>query len=181
MKLPVRLIAFGLVAALLLPVLAFRDVNAQQALTEEQLQRISANCQAAKTTLNQLHASDALLRVNRGQIYESMSAKLMDNFNNRLTSNSLDAKGLVAVTTSYKNALATFRLDYQAYERQLAAAIKVDCDKEPAQFHAAVEDAREKRSKVHTDVVRLHQYIDDYRTTVNDFYLNFQRVAGDNS
>lgn len=178
MKLPTRLIIFGIVASALVLAVASSSVNAQGTLTDEQLRRISANCLSAKSTLNQLHASDALLRVNRGQLYESIGAKLMNNFNSRLTSNNLDAKGLLLVTTSYRTALETFRSDYQAYERQLSVAIRTDCDKEPAAFHLAVEDAREKRAKVHTDVVRLHQYIDDYRSAVNDFFLNYERVNG---
>lgn len=178
MKLPIRLIVIGLIAAVLLPIITIGTAEAQSTLTNEQLQRISANCSAAKTTLNQLHASDALLRVNRGQIYELMSTRLMNNFNARLTSNNLDAKGLQVVTTSYKTALDTFRSDYQAYERQLSTAIRVDCDKQPAEFHYAVQDAREKRAKVHQDVIRLHQYIDDYRSAVNDFYINYERTTG---
>jgi hypothetical protein len=179
MKLPVRLIALGFVAAVLLSAVSFKGASAQSDLTDDQLQRISANCLSIKNTLNQLHASDALLRVNRGQIYESMGTKLMDRFNGRLTSNSLDAVGTIAVTNSYRSALDTFRSDYQLYERQLSAAIKIDCDKQPGAFHNAIEDARTKRNKVHTDVGRLHQYIDDYRSAVNDFLINFERTSGD--
>jgi hypothetical protein len=102
----------------------------------------------------------------------------MDRFNARLNSNNLDATATEAVTGSYRSALATFRTDYQAYERQLSATIRVDCDQQPADFHAALEDARSKRQKLHTDVVRLHQYIDDYRSAVNDFFINFQRLTG---
>lgn len=178
MKLPSRLIVFGFIASLLMLGVVSTSASAQTTLTDEQLRRISANCLSAKSTLNQLHASDALLRVNRGQLYEAIGAKLMNNFNNRLTSNNLDAKGLLLVTTNYQTALTTFRSDYQAYERQLAAAIRIDCDKEPLAFHLAVEDARDKRAKVHVDVVRLHQYIDDYRSAVNDFYINFERTGG---
>lgn len=179
MKSSARLITIGLIAALLLPILTYSNANAQVSLTDDQIQRIKANCLTAKSTLNQLHASDALLRVNRGQIYESMSARLMNSFNGRLESNNLDTRGLTLVTNSYKGALESFRLDYQAYERQLSAAIKIDCTKEPVEFHEAVLDAREKRTKVHNDVIRLHQYIDDYRSAVNDFMINFERVSGD--
>jgi hypothetical protein len=108
-----------------------------------------------------------------------MATKLMDRFNSRLTSNDLDAVGTIAVTNSYRTALTTFRTDYQAYERQLSASIKVDCTQQPAEFHAAIENAREKRSTVHKDVIKLHQYIDDYRSAVNDFFINFERVTGD--
>lgn len=166
-------------ATLFLSIAGFTSTSAQATLTDEQLDRISANCLSIKNSLNQLHASDALLRVNRGQIYEAMSTKLMDRFNSRLSSNSLDATGTTAVTNSYRSALATFRLDYQAYERQLSAAIKIDCNQKPAEFHNAIDDARTKRDKVHTDVIRLHLYIDDYRSAVNDFFINFQRVSGE--
>lgn len=178
MRIQKRLMIVGVVATLFLSIAGFTATSAQSILSDEQLQRISNNCVSIKNTLNQLHATDALLRVNRGQVYEAMSTKLMDRFNSRLTSNNLDAVGTTAVTNSYKNALATFRTDYQAYERQLSAAIKIDCDQKPAEFHAATQDAREKRDKVHQDVIRLHQYIDDYRSAVNDFLINFERVTG---
>lgn len=181
MKQVKRLVIFGFVVSVLLPILTVNKVEAQAFLTDDQLARIVVNCTSAKSTLNQLHASDALLRVNRGQMYEALGSRLMNNFNIRLTSNSLDAKGLLLVTTNYRAALETFRSSYQAYEIQLSAAIKVDCAKQPAAFYVATEDAREKRAKVHEDVVKLHQYIDDYRAAVNDFFINFERVTGDNS
>jgi hypothetical protein len=179
MKTSVRFAILGAVVTLFVSIVGLTTASAQTSLTSEQLDRISANCLSIKNTLNQLHASDALLRVNRGQIYEAMSTKLMDRFNTRLSSNSLDASGTTAVTTSYRTALATFRTDYQAYERQLSTAIKIDCSEKPAEFHVAIEDARSKRDKVHDDVIRLHRYIDDYRRAVNDFYINFQRVSGE--
>lgn len=176
MKPLARLTAVIIFFATLLSVVHFTSVQAQAQLTTEQKQRISANCLSIKNSLNQLHASDALLRVNRGQLYEAIGTRLMNNFNTRLTSNSLDARGLLVVTTSYKNALDTFRADYQSYERQLSALIKIDCQAEPAEFHENLEDARLKRTKVHEGIVRLNQYIDDYRAAANDFLVNFERV-----
>lgn len=179
MRMPARLLIIGVIATVFLSMIGVRSVSAQATLTDQQLGQISANCLSIKNVLNQLHANDALLRVNRGQIYEAMSTKLMERFNARLNSNNLDSTGTQAVTNSYRAALATFRADYQAYERQLSAAIRVDCDQHPADFHAAIEDARTKRAKVHTDVIRLHQYIDDYRSAVSDFLINFERVSGE--
>lgn len=179
MNIRARLVVFGMIAALLLSVLVIKDGSAAS-LSDEQLGRISANCLSIKSSLNQLHASDALLRVNRGQQYESVGSKLMGNFNNRLGSNGFDNKGLIAVTDSYQVALTNFRSDYQSYEHQLATAIRIDCTKEPELFHNALVDARVKRAQLHTDVVRLHQYIDDYRASVSDFILNFERVTGKN-
>lgn len=151
------------------------NVMAQSALTDEQRDRIKFNCVQIKNTLNQLKVSDALLRVNRGQHYESISGKLMDRFNTRVSNNGLDSQGLLSVKTSYDNALNTFREHYTAYERQLLTATRIDCTKDPDGFHLAIENARTKRGIVHDDVLKLNALIDDYRATVNDFKTNFQR------
>ena len=68
-------------------------------MTDEHIARIRANCVDAQKTLFQIHASDAGLRVNRGQIYESMSTKLMAPFNIRLVLNRIDAANLVTTAS----------------------------------------------------------------------------------
>lgn len=156
---------------------AFVRAQSPPALTDAQKARIASTCVSIKSSLNQLHASDALLRVNRGQIYESLASKLMDRFNDRLGSNSLDNKAMLTVTGSYRTQLNTFRSDYISYEQKLAAALTIDCTTKPAEFHTAVQEARTLRSTVHGDVVKLHQQIDDYRSSVGDFLLNYERVA----
>ena len=177
MKKRILLIVLSVVTASSLSLTLLQNTHAAD-LTAEQIGRIRANCTSIMGSLNQLHASDALLRVNRGQIYETLGTKLMNNFNSRLSNNSLDNKGLVVVTNSYQTALAKFRTDYQTYEQQLSAAIRIDCTKSPSEFHASIELAREKRAIVRTSIVRLNQYIDDYRSAINDFMLNFERVTG---
>jgi len=146
-------------------------------LTDEQLSQIRNNCTTTKSTLSQLHASDALLRVNRGQIYESIASKLMDPFNAQLGSNRLDSRATSAVTSSYRSTLDTFRNDYRLYEEKLSSAIRIDCATQPELFYVTIEQARSYRQKVHEDVLKLHRYIDDYRSAVGDFLVNFERVS----
>jgi hypothetical protein len=64
---------------------------------------------------------------------------------------------------------ATFISDYKTYEEQLTTAINTDCQKQPEAFYTAIELARVQRAKVHVDVTKLHQYIDDYDTVLNVF------------
>jgi len=149
----------------------------QAALTDEQLAKIQTNCVTIKNTLSQLHASDALLRVNRGQMYESMASKLMDTFNNRLSANRLDTRATATVTSTYRGLLDTFRQNYKLYEQKVTEAIRTDCTKDPQRFHTIVTQARELRTTVHGDVQRLHRSIDDYRNAVTDFKLNFERES----
>ncbi|MGV9001420.1 MAG: hypothetical protein ACOH18_00465 [Candidatus Saccharimonadaceae bacterium] len=146
-------------------------------LTPEQVQQIKANCVSIKNSLNQLHASDALLRVNRGQVYESVASRLMDNFNSRLGINSLDNKAMTTVTTNYRSELNNFRSDYIAYEQKLSAALRVDCVSQPNSFYDTVQEARKLRATVNSDVLKLHRLIDDYRSSVGDFLLNYERLS----
>lgn len=146
-------------------------------LTQEQEDRIRANCITMKAAVNQLHASDALLRVNRGQIYESMASNLMDRFNTRLASNDLDNRGMITVSTNYRTALSTFRENYITYEQKLSQTLRIDCVEQPAAFYRATQEARTLRAVVHDDVQQLHEYIDDYRSAVNGFYINYERLS----
>lgn len=166
-------------AALLVVVVASSAIRAQSfdVLTDDQRTKISANCVVIKNSLEQLHASDALLRVNRGQVYESLATNLMEPFNTRLSSNRLDNGAMTTVTDQYRTALTKFRTDYIAYEQKLAEAIKIDCSSQPDKFHEAIVSARTLRATVHADVQKLHRSIDDYRLSVGDFLLNYERVS----
>jgi len=174
-----RIASLAIIAILSIGVLVpLASVDAQaEDLSPEQMAHIKTNCVSIRSSVSQLHATDALLRVNRGQVYESMASKLMDNFNSRLAGNSLDNKAMVTVTTSYRSALSAFRSDYIAYEQKLSEALRIDCTSQPNSFHNTLMEARKLREKVHADVERLHRYIDDYRLSVNDFLLNYERVS----
>lgn len=163
--------------------LVFGRVNADSnaALTAEQIEQIKSSCVVTKNTLTQLHASDALLRVNRGQLYESLQTKLMDGFNGRVANNNLNNANLVSVTNSYESVLNTFRSDYIGYEEQLSSAINIDCSKQPVEFYDSVASARVKRNKVHEDVISLHSFIDQYSAAVKQFEENYKTVAGGNN
>ena len=146
-------------------------------ISSQQTELIRSNCVTAKNTLNQLHASDGLLRVNRGQIYESMLTKLMDRFNSRLSSDSFGNANLVLTAGKYRDALDKFRSDYKSYEEQLSTTLSIDCSKQPADFYHAVVLAREERLQVHSDVVNLNGYIDSYKLDVIQFEKDYNFVA----
>lgn len=171
----------GALVAVAIPMVLFVHASAQSTpMTEDQMNRIRTNCVSTKNTLTQLHASDALLRVNRGQIYLSMTTKLMNRFNTRANNNSADVKDLTGVTSSYESTLLNFQNDYKAYEEQLSSVLKIDCSKEPVAFYDAVTRARTKRAQVHNDVLALHQYIDTYKTTFDTFVTQLNVGGGTN-
>lgn len=158
--------------------LAVGTVSAESGqVSEAQRAKIRSNCTQIKGSLHQLHATDALLRVNRGQVYESMTSRLMTPFNTRLSAGGFDNKAMTTHTGLYTTALATFRTDYISYEQKVAEALRVDCQREPDQFYTLILEARELRRTVHDDVQKLHRIITDYSTSVDDFLLNYKRLA----
>jgi hypothetical protein len=143
-------------------------------MTEAHITRIRNSCVQAQSSLTQLHATDALLRVNRGQIYESISTKLMEPLNSRAAINSLDATQLVSVATLYDQQLTAFRNDYQQYEQTMSKTLKIDCKNQPVEFYDSVTDTRNKRVTVHNDTVNLQTTIQSYKTAFEVFATPFE-------
>lgn len=175
----IRVFSLGLMAAVLLTMAALTPVHATSSadLTPDQLNQVKSTCLATQNTMRQLRTSDALLRVNRGQIYELMSSKLMEPFNTRLQNNSFDARAFTDTASHYMASLTSFRADYQAYDQQMATALGLNCTKDPAKFYDAVVEARTKRTTVHEDVQTMNGYIDSYGQLVK--YL-LSSTAGNN-
>lgn len=142
-------------------------------MTEAHIERIRNNCVEAQSILSQLHASDALLRVNRGQLYESLSVKLMAPFNSRVALNRMDGTELVATATDYEKQLVDFREKYQEYEEAMSKTLRMNCKNEPVSFYDSVADTREKRQAVHESTLTLHKTIKKYKTDLKAFAKDF--------
>lgn len=170
-----KLLVIGLIISAMLSGTGLLVIAAQAVpMTDQQVELIRNNCTSTKNTLNQLHSSDALLRVNVGQIYESMLTKLMERFNSRVTNSSLSNAGLATVSTSYGLLLDTFRADYMTYEKQLTSAINIDCSQQPAAFYDAVALARVEREQMHVDVINLDQSLGQYQLALAQFMKDNQ-------
>lgn len=174
------LISAAVIGVVLLGALTLNTVvSAQESapMTEAHIERIRRNCVEAQTSLSQLHASDALLRVNRGQLYESISTKLMVPFNSRIALNRLDSKGLPAIASQYEKQLSAFRLNYQQYEEAMSETLKLNCTKQPVAFYDSVDATRTKRRLVHDSTTELHRLIQEYKTEFEVFAGKFQENA----
>lgn len=143
-------------------------------MTEAHIARIRANCVEAQSTLGQLHASDALLRVNRGRLYESISTQLMVPLNSRISISQLDGVKLVAISTTYESQLASFRSNYKLYEEAMSQTLRINCTNEPVAFYDQVNDTRNKRKKVHENTLSLHKTIGEYQAAFETFATKFK-------
>lgn len=146
-------------------------------MTEAHIARIRANCVSAQATLTQLHASDALMRVNRGQLFESLSTRLMIPFNSRIAKYTQQNVSLVGLASDYDGQLTAFRNNYSQYEEAMSRTLKIDCQNQPVAFYDGVVDTRNKRAATHDSVVTLQKTIQDYGTQFEVFAKNFQEGA----
>jgi len=143
-------------------------------MTEAHIARIRASCVSAQATLMQLHASDALMRVNRGQLFESLSTRLMVPFNSRIAKYTQQNVSLVELASSYDGQLTAFRSNYQQYEEAMSRTLKIDCQNQPVSFYDGVTETRDKRAATHDSVIALQKTIQDYGTQFDIFAKNFQ-------
>lgn len=153
------------ISLLQLPVSAAEESS----LTEVQIGKIRSQCSEIQTSLSQVHVNDALLRVNRGQLYELISTKLMAQLNSRIALNRLDSTKLVAAATTYERHLKEFRTNYQLYEEALSANIKIDCSKQPISFYDQLILVRAKRSDVVKSTKDLAHSINAYGLAFDEF------------
>ena len=150
-------------------------------LSDTKRRSIVENCSTIRTSLSQLHTNDSLPRVNRGQIYASLSSDFMAKLNSRIALNRLDASDLVSVTTQYESHHADFRVAYQEYSDELLALMRIRCDERPDAFYAKLLEVRQKRTTLHQSVKQLNGDIAEYTTAFSEFRADYmkQEVANE--
>ncbi len=169
MKTIFRFTALLIVAVCSLTAIPLVTVAADEPLTEAQLTQISNRCSNIQTTLARIHANDAVLRVNQGQLYDKLSTKLMAPLNSRIALNRLDGSDLVAATNSFEIHLGQFRSSYQNYEESLSKLMRIDCAQHPASFYTQLEKARGLRDDVRQATSQLGKDMNDYKKAFNTF------------
>ena len=104
----VRSLAFCLVAISF--VVSMQPAAAQEAVLGAQtpVDRLQTRCDSVQATIRRLHTTDGLLRVNIGQTYNDISARLMARLNGRLALNRIDSARLVEITNQFESTRLTF-------------------------------------------------------------------------
>lgn len=170
-------LTLGLIGVFLATALAAQSVNAQTSLPESQVENIRQNCVTAQTTLSQLHVSDALLRVNRGTLYENISTKLMAQLNSRIALNRLEGIRMSSITLEYDRQREIFRTSYIRYEESMSNTLKINCAEKPVEFYESVELTRQQRNALHESTLAITALLSDYKTAFEDFAKGFERQA----
>lgn len=132
---------------------------------------VDANiCQQVKTRLKQIKLSDAVTRVNYGQVYESLSVNVMTPINLRLVANNLKPVELLTITDNYQKQFAQFRQNYVNYEEKLSQALELSCDQNPTQLISSLPELRQLRQKLNANTKTLRQLAGDYQIKFEELY-----------
>ncbi len=138
-------------------------------LTDAQIAQIRSNCTDVQSTIQRLHANDALVRVNLARRYETIAIKLMAPMNSRIALNRLDNVALTQTTVNFNSALDEFRLNYQQYGETISKAIEMKCVDQPVAFYDTIAVARTQRATVHTSVAKLNDLVKQYGDQFSTF------------
>lgn len=177
MKRRTALIPIGL--ATLLVAMPTHAVEAETLiLTDAQITSIRDNCKTAHKTLQQLDSYDRLLRVNMSQRYTSISKRLMAQLNSRVALNGLDGTALTGTTAEYNRQIDAFAAAYSNYSASLRIVQQIDCNVQPVEFYAAIEDARVKRLEVHSASRSLNTLVQQYAKQVDEFTKQLPAKGG---
>ena len=167
-----------MVAALLLGAGLFVSAGQAEAaatITPEKMARIRSRGVENQAALNRLHQTDAFLRNDRGNLYRTISDKLMVPLNRRLASNQLDGGALLTITADYNEAYTKFYDQYIQYDNALTKVLEIDCTREPVAFYNALLTAREKRNELSKTNQTIKNLVRQYGTTFTDFKTAYDK------
>lgn len=165
-----RLIGISMIIAALLGVgmVGMRTVGAvsdtSNVITDKQVTVIRSRCGDIQATLNRIHESDKVLRVNKGYAYKAvMLDKLMTPLNQRIATNQVDGGKLGKITAQFSQTFEKFDKAYSVYERNLSAAINIDCTKQPSTFYNQVLLAYQSRKDLYENDTQLIDLAKEYK------------------
>ncbi len=169
-----RLLAFVVLAFAGVLFLLPKQTDAAATVSPELITRIKTHCIENQATLNRLHQTDAFLRTDRGNLYRTISDKLMIPLNRRLASNKLDGGALLTITADYNTQYNKFYDAYIDYDNSLSKVLKIDCSEQPVAFYNGLLDAREKRAELSKINLQIKEYVRQYGKTFTDLKQSYK-------
>lgn len=166
-KIKVAFVFLASVGLLISPNVGAQEMTLKSS-NDTPVDRIQEKCDIIRPILRRLHTNDALLRVNVGQEYNNISAKLMARLNSRLAINRIDSQRFVEIAAKFDSERTVFSSSYSEYEAQLSSLIKIDCKTDPTYFYAVLISARDARHKLSVSVQSMNDSLSEYRIAVED-------------
>lgn len=141
-------------------------INNTFALSDEQKQVISGECDTIHQILQALQKTDAKTRVKLGYTYETILSKYMIPLSSRLAKNSIANSEFVDIQSAFKDAKQSFSDDFIVYQKNLENLVAFNCTENPSEFYDKLQTLRSDREKVRQDTLKLSNLIKKHHATV---------------
>ena len=171
------LAGFSVISVVLAGLVLVQPTKAETVVTDDLIDKIETNCVENLASLRRLHQTDAFLRNDRGELYQSISKKLMVPLNQRLAANELNGSELVETSADFNKEYTTFYNDYIKYDNAMSQLLDIDCLKEPVTFYTSLLDTRQKRAALNTSDQKLVTYIKQYKAQFDSFRAEFNNES----
>ena len=170
-------IVFGLLAVSLVGVqtAAAQDSEPVTTISQEKITKIRDHCIENQAALNRLHQTDLFLRNDRGELYQTISEKLMVPFSRRLATNQVDGGTFVDLAATFKTEYSRFNRAFIDYDNAITRVLSVKCLDEPVTFYNELLEARQRRDALAKSNQALMEIIRKYGTAFADYKTAFEQ------
>jgi len=154
--------------ACLFVVLATPTVHAEAVpLNDQQIELVRRNCIQIQSSMQRLERIETVARRNRGVGYES-TLKLMAALNSRVAANKLNVPEFIVTAAEMEKRVNDFDRNYITYNNSFHTTMKfANCQQQPVTFYDYLNQTRELRARVGTDVEAISKLLDDYQKSLD--------------
>lgn len=153
-----RLLVISLVAVVL--------VSPVSALSEEQTSEISQSCSTIKQHLKNLQLADSRTRSSLGTAYQDFLVSYITPLNVNLVKNNRPSTTISGIYSDILDTRAKFNSRFTTYSQIFEQLLAMDCQKEPENFYAKIEEAREARGKLESSAKKMRSLLGNHYTAV---------------
>ncbi|MBQ3430296.1 hypothetical protein IJG21_02635 [Candidatus Saccharibacteria bacterium] len=152
------------------PLSAFADEPeiSEFEVSKEKIARITQYCETIKSNFKRLAVSDSKTRTYYGGIYETVSSKYITPLNLRLIKNNYSLSDFIELQSSFISARSKFSSDFIDYSKSLEELSVFDCKNNPSEFYEKLNQTREKRAVLRTDIETLNSLFKTHVSLVKD-------------
>lgn len=163
MKAKVLILSLACLAVFsLVPKTAF----AEETLSKEQTGAISQSCDSIKQSLKKLQKADTKTRSFLGGIYEDFLTDFISPLNLRLVKNDLPSPTLTELHSSLISKRQDFAKKFTLYAQNLETLLNTDCQKNPAEFYAKLQETRKSRNNLEQATEAFRMLLEKHQNAV---------------
>jgi hypothetical protein len=146
--------------------LAARKLTYKSMLPASANAAIAAKCVLSQSAIAEVKTKDAKAASIRFDAYNKLATRLSYLVDN-LSSQGVDASGLLDAQNKFVGAINTYLVDASDYKTAIDDSVTIDCKKDPTGFKASLLETRVLRTKLASDVAVVNASTSELRKALS--------------